>query len=61
METKHPTHAGQAVQNSRGDIGITTTSRDVRTPTIGVMLVGMPYDIKAQWADWKVIEIMARG
>lgn len=53
-----PTKPGQAVRSIEGHIGITTTYVAKRSPTIGVMYLGFPYDVKSRVELLTVIEIV---
>lgn len=56
-DTSHPTRAGQAVRNLRGQIGITTDEPRKRTPSIPVMFLKTHYPVMEQISDLTVIAI----
>lgn len=55
----NPTFAGQIVKDEHGTIGITTSGPDKRG-NIGVMLRGMPYDIKVSASSLQRIEVIEK-
>jgi len=58
MDIKHPTRAGQAVQDiATGKIGITTDEMMKRTPRIGVIFLGHNYSVLCQIEELRVVEI----